>query len=195
MVPKSWFSQYLASRSLNVGSWVSNLADRCNAVCIYSNIILKFDSVSAAALTQFWLGGMFNPEAFITASRQATAQANHWSLEDLELSVHVGETTCEGVQDTIVSGLMLEGASWARDSLMLSSDLRCNLPPTRLRWGLKAVKDVTANNVEDDRILFPMYLNELRSAVVAEVYVNPPKEFPREVWAQRGVGIIMQSVV
>ena len=34
-----------------------------------------------------WLGGMFVPEAYITATRQFVAQANNWSLEELALEV------------------------------------------------------------------------------------------------------------
>ena len=37
-----------------------------------------------------WLGGLFIPEAFITASRQYVSQANEWSLEELQLEVTVG---------------------------------------------------------------------------------------------------------
>lgn len=103
----------------------------------------------------------------------------------------MGETTCDGVQDTIVKNLTLEGASWVNGSLMLSSELRCQLPATRLRWGLKKSEP----GKDDDRILFPLYLNELRASVVAEVFVTPPRDIPTEVWAQRGVGFIMQSVV
>jgi len=36
-----------------------------------------------------WLGGMFVPEAYITATRQFVAQANNWSLEELTLEVTV----------------------------------------------------------------------------------------------------------
>ncbi|KAI5651455.1 dynein heavy chain and region d6 of dynein motor domain-containing protein [Phthorimaea operculella] len=34
-----------------------------------------------------WLGGLLNPEAYITATRQCVAQANSWSLEELHLQV------------------------------------------------------------------------------------------------------------
>lgn len=107
----------------------------------------------------------------------------------MELTIDIGESACSGVQDTIVKGLMLEGAGWSRGSLVLSAELRCALPSTRLRWGLKDAGGV------DDRIIFPLYLNELRSSVIAEVYVTPPRELPREVWSQRGVGFVMQSAV
>ena len=36
-----------------------------------------------------WLGGLFNPEAYITATRQCVAQANSWSLEEISLEVSV----------------------------------------------------------------------------------------------------------
>ena len=34
-----------------------------------------------------WLGGLFAPEAYITATRQCVAQANLWPLEELYLEV------------------------------------------------------------------------------------------------------------
>ena len=37
--------------------------------------------------TNVWLGGLFIPEAFITATRQYVAHANSWSLEKLYLEV------------------------------------------------------------------------------------------------------------
>ena len=40
-----------------------------------------------------WLGGLFIPEAYITATRQYVAQANSWSLEELGLDVRVEANT------------------------------------------------------------------------------------------------------
>lgn len=39
-----------------------------------------------------WLGGLFNPEAYITATRQCVAQANSWSLEELMLEVSIADS-------------------------------------------------------------------------------------------------------
>lgn len=39
-----------------------------------------------------WLGGLFIPEAYITATRQFVAQANSWSLEELYLQVKINDT-------------------------------------------------------------------------------------------------------
>jgi dynein heavy chain 1 len=42
-----------------------------------------------------WLGGLFQPEAYITATRQAVAHAKGWSLETLVLSLDVEEASSE----------------------------------------------------------------------------------------------------
>lgn len=44
-----------------------------------------------------WLGGLFIPEAYITATRQYVAQANSWSLEELSLQVTVTDATQQKV--------------------------------------------------------------------------------------------------
>lgn len=53
-----------------------------------------------------WLGGLFNPEAYITATRQCVAQANSWSLEELTLEVSIADS--EG-QVTAAGGFNIKG--------------------------------------------------------------------------------------
>ena len=51
---------------------------------------LPIDSVFYMCLFQtqdVWLGGLFSPEAYITATRQFVAQVNSWSLEELYMQV------------------------------------------------------------------------------------------------------------
>lgn len=38
---------------------------------------------------ELWIGGLFAPEAYITATRQLVAQTNGWSLEQLYMHVAV----------------------------------------------------------------------------------------------------------
>ena len=38
-----------------------------------------------------WMGGLFNPEAFITATRLCVTQVNSWSLQELSLDVTVAD--------------------------------------------------------------------------------------------------------
>jgi len=61
--------------------------------------LLFFQSVTV------WLGGLFNPEAYFTATRQCVAQANGWSIEELVLDVIAGGNQV----NFVISGLKLQG--------------------------------------------------------------------------------------
>jgi dynein heavy chain 1 len=57
---------------------------------------------------EVWLGGLFYPEAYVTATRQAVAHRKKWSLETLDLRLDL-----EQIQDPeayIVDG---EACSWS----------------------------------------------------------------------------------
>jgi dynein heavy chain 1 len=132
---------------------------------------------------------MFAPEAFITATRQLTAQVNQWSLEELELYLDIGVDSAEGVTDTVVRNLVFECAQWtAGAGIMLSSSLRSQLPTSRLRWRRRDQKPV------GNYMKFPVYLDETRASLVVEVLLNIPPEVDSAVWAQRGVAIVLQAV-
>lgn len=108
----------------------------------------------------------------------------------------MGLTQCEGPQDTAVDGLVLEGAAWGSDGdgasgggLRLSDVLRCQLPPSRLRWRQRGDGSSGAAFLR-----LPLYLNEARSVLVAEVLVPAPAvSGAAGVWAQRGVAVILKS--
>lgn len=81
-----------------------------------------------------WLGGLFTPEAYITASRQFVAQANNWSLEELYLDVVVD---FKGSLDDCsfgVTGLKLQGAQCKNNKLSISNTILTDLPLTKLQW-------------------------------------------------------------
>ena len=81
--------------------------------------------------------GLFNPEAFITATRQCVAQANSWSLEELDLDVCVADEAEKPSFDDCsfaVEGLKLFGAACSNNQLSISAEISTNLHLTRLRW-------------------------------------------------------------
>jgi dynein heavy chain 1, cytosolic len=63
---------------MGVSAWVANLARRLQQL----DAIAGLDSLNNV---EVWLGGLFFPEAFITATRQAVAHRKKWSLETLSL--------------------------------------------------------------------------------------------------------------
>ena len=77
-----------------------------------------------------WLGGLFNPEAYFTATRQCVAQANGWSVEELVLDIVVGGDDRSNFR---ITGLKLQGAAW-KDGLQLSADVLSDLPTAALTW-------------------------------------------------------------
>ena len=151
--------------------------------------------MSVSPSTSHWLGGMFSPEAFITATRQQTAQSKGWSLEELELFLDVnidGGMSIGGSDeavDTILRGLVLENATWAEGTLRFSSDLRCRLSSSLLRWRRR---QDTAGELEKS-VIVPVYLSESRKTLVTEVRLVLSVEVPRLVLAQRGVAIVLSG--
>lgn len=74
-----------------------------------------------------WLGGLLNPEAYITATRQCVAQANSWSLEELHLQVnkhfiHTYFIHCINIKDNFKQYTILLGDFVQKtvDSIILS---------------------------------------------------------------------------
>ena len=99
-----------------------------------------------------WLGGLFNPEAYITATRQYVAQANSWSLEELSLVVEI-EDSQKGSSSTDersfgITGLKLQGAKSLKNKLFLDMTILTELPLVNIRWlKLKDASSKPSNKV------------------------------------------------
>merc|ERR1719232_1320925 len=90
IIPKSW-RRYSIPDGLTVIQWITDFSER----------IKQLQAISQASLNQgpaafknlnVWLGGLFIPEAYITATRQYVAQANSWSLEELYLNITIADS-------------------------------------------------------------------------------------------------------
>lgn len=77
-VPARWRSQYETRSTSSLGEWVADLVARARVLTSSYSACLQ--SSSALMKCSFWVGGMFTPEAFITATRQQTAQVLSLSL-------------------------------------------------------------------------------------------------------------------
>jgi dynein heavy chain 1 len=67
---------------MSVSEWIPDLARR----------LAQLDSLAERdnlANVEVWLGGLFFPEAYITATRQAVAHRKKWSLETLYLRLDI----------------------------------------------------------------------------------------------------------
>ena len=208
-VPVGWRAEYVSVKGLPLGPWVVDLAARLRALDRYRPLLTRVAVTGGARgggavgsgigsgaggaadgkNSLFWVGGMFVPESFVTATRQHAAQTNGWSLEELELFLDIGINAVEGTMDTVIEGVVLESAHWsAGTGVVLSTDLRCPLPPSRLRWYTSAAR----KEKYPETITLPVYLNDSRSSLVVEVFLPAPKTLSKLALAQRGVALVMQ---
>eukprot|EP01035_Chromulina_nebulosa_P017680 gene17680-23270_t len=191
-VPKSWFSEYTVNKDINISQWIDDFVKRIKNLEKYLPIISITNNLSQSiASGVYWLGGMFSPEAFITATRQAAAQINKWNLEELELVLIIDDNSKDLSGGILVEGLILEGAVYSNSSksINISDDLRNLLPISKLRWEQR--NHLSSNTV----ISFPMYLNETRNILIADVKIHFPTAIDSTIWAQRGVALTIQSSI
>ncbi|KAH9046427.1 dynein heavy chain protein 1 [Lactarius hengduanensis] len=153
-IPDHW-RRYKVKKAMSVTEWIPDFARRLDQL----DSLAEVDNL---ANIEVWLGGLFFPEAYITATRQAVAHRKKWSLETLYLRLDL-----ERVNDPsafIVDGLVLEGASWADDQLVLNQGESARLNPSQVRW-------VQMDDVDPHATLvnLPVYLNNDRSDVLFTV--------------------------
>jgi hypothetical protein len=71
-VPKHWREEYLVSNTVSIQDWIVDLSNRLKTLHKYVSL-LSF-TTKTTEKTSFWIGGMFDANAFINATRQLTAQ-------------------------------------------------------------------------------------------------------------------------
>jgi dynein heavy chain 1 len=156
---------------MSVSEWIPDFARR----------LAQLDSLSEIdnlANVDVWLGGLFFPEAYITATRQAVAHRKKWSLETLHLRLDIERVNdpnafiIDGMRSSYnflklansFIGLVLEGASWVNDQLLLNQGESVRLNPSQVRWVQIDDVDPHATFVN-----LPVYLNNDRSDVLFTV--------------------------
>jgi dynein heavy chain 1 len=64
-------------RFITLTQWINDFCQRVKQLEGISKSVASSGALGLRSCT-VWLGGLFNPEAFITATRQCVAQANSW---------------------------------------------------------------------------------------------------------------------
>lgn len=165
ILPSNW-RRYTVPKGLTVLQWVADFSDR----------VKQLQKISHAANTggakglknlHIWLGGMFVPEAYITATRQFVAQANNWSLEELALEV----TIASGPDDRLniddcsfgIKGLRLQGARCQGNKLELTATISTDLALTSLKW---IRVEAGSADLQEGKVTLPVYLNQTRTELL-----------------------------
>jgi len=194
VIPKDW-DRYTIPKGLTVIRWIADFAERIKQLQTISQAANSGGAKDLKNVT-VWLGGLFIPEAYITATRQFVAQANHWSLEELKLEVTVADKN-SGLMKAddcsfIVKGLKLQGAECSRNMLSLSNIITTDLPNTCLTWKhfggvIGSTGDASSGT---DFVQLPVYLNQTRVELLFTVDMKTTGEVPSRSFYERGVAFL-----
>lgn len=112
VVPKAWLAAAGSPSLRSLSSWIDQLGSRAAQLAEWAL------TDPATPPKSVWLGGLSNPQAFLTAVIQTAARRNGWALDRTALVTEVTrKNTIDQIDSPIrdgayVHGLWLEGASW-----------------------------------------------------------------------------------
>ena len=132
-----------------------------------------------------WIGGLFFPEAFLTATRQKVAHENRWSLEELELVMFLDSHVEVDKNSFEATGMSVEGAEWRGEKLKATQALSQSLERAVFMWVRKTG--------ERKGLKLPVYLNESRKHLLFAVKLAHESDHPPHFWYQRGLAFVCQS--
>lgn len=191
LVPSSW-RKYKVPKDLSVAAWVLDFAERIGQL---ESIGRVADSNGNLQSLKVWAGGLFVPEAYITATRQAVAQANGYALEKLVLSLDVRKdvndvpSSSGKNQSFLLTKMRVDGATALKDQLAFSNDPFSILPLTVLRWDYNETQDEVRTGVT-----LPVYLNGTRAELIFTCLMQAPDGVEASVVYGRGVALMCSSL-
>lgn len=188
IIPSHW-KLYTIPAGATVIQWITDFAERINQLHKISSTCAE-KGASAMKSVNVWLGGLFNPEAYITATRQYVAQTNGWSLEELALVVDIiaeGKSLPSDDSSFGITGLKLQGATAKANKLSLdTTSIMSELPLVCIRWLKNPAK-------LKDPVTLPVYLNGNRSELLFTVDLETASPSSEMDFFSRGVAFISST--
>ena len=135
-VPSNWEAMaYPSTKPL--GPWYADLLERIKFLEAWST---DFNLPAVV-----WLGGLFNPQSFLTAILQQTARKNEWPLDKMCMNCDVtkkynkDDFQMPPREGSYISGLFIEGARWDTASGVIQDARLKELTPAMPILYLKAI--------------------------------------------------------
>merc|ERR1711879_165071 len=134
-IPARWEKKAYPSL-LGLSAWFADLISRIKDLETWSNDFSLPNTV--------WLGGLFNPQSFLTAIMQQTARKNEWPLDRMTISCDVTKKNKEDFfspprEGAYLYGLFMEGARWDTQTGLLSEARLKELTPNMPVLFLKSI--------------------------------------------------------
>ncbi|CAB3408082.1 unnamed protein product [Caenorhabditis bovis] len=170
-VPAGW-KRYTVPRDVTVMDWMMDLNERIKQ-------LIRISTSDNMKKEIIWLGGTFSPEAYVTATRQQVAQANTWSLEQLNLHIHIGKT--DNTDVFRISGIDIRGAkSTNGNHLELCESVKSSCDCVEFSWKQESA----------DGTRLPLYLYGDRRQLISPLAFQVSSA---TVFYQRGVALVANS--
>jgi dynein heavy chain len=185
-VPETWAKR--AYPSLNtLAVWYSDLLSRIKEL---ENWVSDFQMPTAV-----WLGGLFNPQSFLTAIMQSMARKNEWPLDKMCLQCDVSKKWKEDFtsaprEGAYIHSLYMEGARWDTQTGMIQdSKLKELTPPVPVIFvrAIPVDKQETKNVYE-----CPVYKTKQRGPTFVWTFNLKTKEKPAK-WIIAGVALLLSA--
>jgi len=172
----------------NLPSWLTDFMSRIIQLEEWQNNPADIPKVT-------WISGLTNPQSFLTAICQVTAQKNSWELDKLvtwtEVSKRVEISEVEGVSrdGAYITGLYLQGARWDTGAQNLDKS-----KPKEMfsKMPIINVKALAIDKVDVSQGIYvcPSYKTERRGNTY--VFCAQLKtKYPAGKWVLSGVALIM----
>ncbi|GBG33121.1 Dynein heavy chain 5, axonemal [Hondaea fermentalgiana] len=194
-VPRHWL--YTVAGDLrswmapSISSWFETLCSRHNQLWSWLN---------SGPPSSFWLAGLQNKKAFITATLQAVARAHRdeeWALDDVVVYAEVSDLAGpeaaksppkEGV---LVHGLFLEGARWVKPGLAESEPKQLFAPMPLVYLTATTVAQKMAARASTSVYECPLYTYPRRTGQHLVTMLDlPAGSVSPEHWTLRGVAVL-----
>lgn len=125
-VPKTWENRAYPSLH-GLGLWFTDLLHRYREIDNWTSDFQLPNSI--------WLGGLFNPQSFLTSIMQAVARKQDWPLDRMCLTVDVTKKQKEEISmapkdGAFIHNLFIDGARWDKQiGLLVDGKLKELCPP------------------------------------------------------------------
>ena len=184
-VPESWARRAYPSL-FGLAQWYGDLLQRIKELESWTA-----DFQLPAAV---WLGGLFNPQSFLTAIMQQMARKNEWPLDRMCLQCDVTKKNREDIggpprEGAYVHGLYMEGARWDMQTGLISEARLKELAPKMPVIFIRAIPV----DRQDNRNVYdcPVYKTKMRGPTFVWTFNLKTKEKPAR-WTLGGIALLLQ---
>merc|ERR1739838_108334 len=184
-VPDSWSSKAYPSMA-GLSIWYADLLLRIKELEAWTN-----DFQLPAAV---WLGGLFNPQSFLTAIMQSMARKNEWPLDKMCLQCDVTKKNKDDFSSSpregaYIHSLYMEGARWDTQTAVIAEGILKDLTPSMPAIFIKAIP-VDKQDLKN-MYACPVYKTKTRGPTYVWTFNLKTKEKPAK-WTLGGVAILLQ---